>query len=83
MAGIAEHGLPASFYFLWFLCAHFIVAALKMLTSHNSALCAAKSCNVDSLEKVEVEMELRKVKGGEVKFVKNWGGYKMSVCVCV
>lgn len=63
MAGIAEHGLPASFYFLWFLCADFIVAALKTLTSHNSTLSAAKSCNIDSVEKVVVEMEL----GGKCK----------------
>lgn len=60
MAGIAEHGLPASFRVLWFLCAHFIVAALKTLTCHNSTLSAAKSCNADSVEKVEVEMGLRK-----------------------
>lgn len=68
MAGIAEHGLPASFYFLWFLCTHFIVAALKTLTCHNSTLSAAKSCNIESRKKVEVEMELGKVKkmGGKM-----------------
>lgn len=53
MAGIAEHGLPASFHFLWFLCARFIVAALKPLTCHNSELSAAKSCNIDGLEEVD------------------------------
>lgn len=82
MAGIAEHGQPASFYFLWLLCAHFIVATHKTLTCHNSTLSAAQSCNSDSLEKVQVEMELRKVQGGEVKCVKSEEGYKKGVCVC-
>lgn len=74
MAGTAENGLPTSFFFLWLLCAHFIAAALKALTRHNSALSAAKSCNTDGLEKVE--MELGEMRGGEVKFVR-------GECVCV
>lgn len=51
------------------------MAALKTLTCHNSALSAAKSCNTDGLGKVEVEMELGEMRGGEVKFVR-------GECVC-
>lgn len=74
MAGIAEHGLPASFYFLWFLCTHFIEAALKILTHHISTLSAAKSCNIDSVGKGGEGVEKRVKTGG--KFVQDQGGDK-------
>lgn len=84
MAGIAEHGLPGSFHFLWFLCAHFIVAALKTLTCHNSTLSEAKSCNIDSVGKLVVAIELREVEGGEVKMCKeSRKGDREEGCECV